>query len=86
MPTLTGSVTKKIIKSAQESSVEELRGEVKRRTGVEIVPQQSHVGESQSNGRVERANRDAQQQTRVMRSQLEGRYGRQIVAKNKKAA
>ena len=51
-----------------------LRNAVKAETGVHVVPEESPIGESQSNGEVEGAVRMIQAQVRTMRLALQSRY------------
>ena len=71
-----------ILKSDQEPSILALLEAVKRELGeaCEIVPEQSPVGEHQSNGQVENAIRIVQAQVRTMRIGLQSRYRRRIKA------
>ncbi len=66
------------IRSDQENAIEELVREIKNKTAVEIVHKESPVGESQSNGVVEKAVQDAQRQVRIMKSGLEERIGTKL--------
>ncbi len=66
------------MRSDQENAIEELVREVKKKTAVEIVHKESPVGESQSNGMVERAVEEVQKQTRIMKSGLEEILGMKL--------
>ena len=69
-----------VLKSDQEPAILALKAEVKRTSGVEIVPELSPVGESQSNGRAERAVRTTKGQFRTMKEALDSRYKDRIPA------
>ena len=66
------------MKSDQEPSILDVKSAVKAQWRGEIVPEESPVGDSQSNGRVERAVRSAQEQVRVLKSALDARYGKKV--------
>ena len=70
------------MKSDQEPSILALLAAVKRelREACEIVPEESPVGEHQSNGQVENAIKNVQGQVRTMRIGLQSRYKRRIKA------
>ncbi len=61
------------VRSDQESSFEDLIRGTKKRAAVDMVPKESPVGDSQSNGMTERTVQDAQRQRLSMKSGLEER-------------
>ena len=68
-----------IMKSGQEASIVELQGEIARRrgspgTGIE----NSKVGDSNSNGKIERAIRDVENMIRTFRSALSANFGEDV--------
>jgi thiol-disulfide isomerase/thioredoxin len=69
-----------ILKSDQGPDILNLLRAVKRerKEDIRIMPEESPVGEHQSNGEVERANQTLQGQFRSMKLALESRYGRVI--------
>ena len=69
-----------VLKSDQEPAILALKAEVKRTSDIEIVPEMSPVGDSQSNGRAERAVRTMKGQFRTMKEALDSRYKDRIPA------
>ena len=69
-----------VLMSDQEPAILALNAEVKRTSEVEIVPEMSPVGESQSNGRAERAVRTMKGQFRTMKEAIDSRYKDRIPA------
>ena len=72
-----------IIKSDQEASIVELQTEIARKRGFEDFGvgtgiENSKVGDSDSNGKIERAIRDVKNLVRTLRSSLESRIGQKI--------
>ena len=65
-----------ILKSDQEPSIKELLRAVKRERAedIEVLMEESPVGEHASNGAVEKAIQDVQAQIRTMRLAVQGRY------------
>jgi hypothetical protein len=76
-----------VLKDDQEPAIKTLRDAVIRRVGalkgesVQIIPEESLVGESQSNGDVESAIKQVQGQIRTLRLNLQARY-QEILADN----
>ena len=70
-----------VIKSDQELALKELLRVVQaeRPEAIELQPEDSPVGESKSNGEIERAIQTMQGQVRALKSNLEGRYKRKIL-------
>ena len=68
------------MKSDQEPSIRELIASVRRErpAGVEIMIEESPVGEHQTNGEVERAIQSVQELMRTMKMALQSRYKRRI--------
>ena len=62
-----------IIKSDQEPAILALKEEVRRSMSEDVMFEESPVGESQSNGRIERAVRTAKGQIRTMKEALDSR-------------
>ena len=71
-----------VCRNDQESPVEALKSAVKREWPGEMVPENSPVGEHQSNGLIERAIQSVQGMIRTMRDALEGRYRMMIDGHN----
>ena len=68
-----------ILKADQEASIKDVqRAVAKARTGHGTAIEQSRVGDSNSNGRVERAIQDLKGLTRTLRSALEENIGEEI--------
>ena len=68
-----------IIKSDQEASITELQSEIaKRRTTVGTGVENSKVGDSNSNGKIERAIRDVKNMIRTLRSSLSASIGTSV--------
>ena len=69
-----------IFKTDQENSIRALMKAVKneRSENIDISPELSLVGESQSNGSIERAIRTIQAQSRTMKMAIESRYKKKI--------
>lgn len=68
-----------ILKADQEPSVTDVQREmVRRRSGHGTAIEQSHVGSSNTNGRIERAIQDAKGLIRTLRSALEEHVGEKI--------
>ena len=63
-----------ILKSDQEPAIVALKDSVSAATGIEVIPEESPVGESQSNGRVERAVRTVKGQIRTMKEAVDSRF------------
>ena len=70
--------TRIIMKSDNEPSVLSLKDEIKRTSGVEIVPEESPAYESKSNGEIEREIQNVQEQFRAMRDALETKVKERI--------
>eukprot|EP00969_Alexandrium_andersonii_P281683 12452248-Alexandrium_andersonii.AAC.1 len=64
-----------ILKRVQEPSLEALKEVAKREDQWDVQLEESPVGESKSNGVIERAAQDGQAQVRTLRDALEGRCG-----------
>eukprot|EP00969_Alexandrium_andersonii_P366171 15467863-Alexandrium_andersonii.AAC.1 len=62
-----------VLKSDQEPSLKALQEAVKREDRWDVQLGESPVGESKSNGVIERAVQDVQAQVRTLRDALEGR-------------
>ena len=74
-------LTKMSIKSDQEPALVDLIRAVKRERGenIEVIkPEHSPVGESQSNGKVERTIRTIQAQVRTLKLMVESKYGASV--------
>ena len=69
-----------MLRSDQEPAILALKSEVRRTSDVEIVPEMSPVGESQSNGGAERAVRTMKGQFRTLKEALDSRYNDRIPA------
>ena len=69
-----------VMKDDQESSIKDLKEQVAKIGGIEVefVPEESPVGESKSNGEVERAIRTVKAQIRAMKDGLETKCGKKI--------
>ena len=67
-----------ILKSDQEPAILALKNEIRKNIKEEVVFEESPVGESQSNGMIERAVRDVKAQIRTMKEALDARYGIRI--------
>ena len=67
-----------IVKSDQEPAILALKMEVRKNLKEEVMFEESPVGESQSNGEVERAVRTVKGQVRTMKEALDSRYGSRI--------
>ena len=72
-----------IVKSDQEASIVELQGEVAKKRGYEDYGigtgiENSKVGDSNSNGKIERANRDVGNLVRTLRSAIEEKIGQKL--------
>ena len=68
-----------IVKSDQEASIVELQGEIaKRRNSIGTGLENSKVGDSNSNGKIERAIRDVENMIRTLRSALSASIGEPI--------
>ena len=71
-----------ILKSDQETALDKVieSAKIHRGPGTQTMTEKSPVGDSKSNGLVERANREVEGQVRTMASALEGKLGRKIPA------
>ena len=68
-----------ILKSDNEASILALKEAVRRETDVEIVTEESPVGDHQANGAIENAVKQVQGQFRVLKDALESHYGKRFV-------
>ncbi len=66
------------MRSDQENAIEELARKIESKTAVGIVHNEFSVGESQSNGMVEKAVQNVQRQVRIMSSGREERSGTKL--------
>ena len=66
--------TKLVMKTDQEPAIMELKDTVRRSRTEEIIPEESPVEDSRSNGYIERAIQEVQGQIRTIKSAVEGRY------------
>ena len=69
---------KVIIKSDQEPAIMALKEEVRRRLDQDVIFEESPIGESQSNGRVERVVRTVKGHIRTMKEALDSRFQERI--------
>ena len=69
-----------ILKSDQEEALKSLRKQLRISVGLDLAEELSAVGDSKSNGKVERANQTIQGQIRTMKLQLENRIQAEIPA------
>ena len=72
-----------LVKSDQEASIVELQTQTAKRReyvdyGIGTGIEHSKVGDSNSNGKIERAIRDVGNQVRTLRSALESTFGRKL--------
>merc|ERR1711973_507294 len=70
--------TKFVLKTDQEPAIMELKDAVRRSRTEEIIPEESPVEDSRSNGYIERAIQEVQGQVRTIKSAVEGRYKEEI--------
>ena len=66
------------LKSDQEPSIVQLQTAIQQQRDTPIIPVNSPVSESESNGRVENAVRRVQEKVRTLRSQVEGNIKQKI--------
>ena len=66
------------IKSDHERSIKKLKAQVRSEYEVEIPEEESRVGDSLSNCRIENVIQQVQGQSRTLKAQLEARLGRAI--------
>ena len=71
-----------ILKSDGEPAILALKAEVKEKIKIDVLCEEPSVGESQSNGEIENANRLMQGQVRTMFDALKARYGFEIDTKH----
>ena len=67
-----------ILKSDQEPAILALKEEIRRTLDIDVIMEESPVGESQSNGRVERAVRTVKGQIRTLKESLDSRFQERI--------
>ena len=67
-----------IMKNDQEPAIIALRTAVKARSTVEVIPEESPIYESASNGEIENTIRTVQDQIRTVKDALESRIGERI--------
>merc|ERR1711888_459003 len=70
--------TKVVMKTDQEPAIMELKDSVRRSRTEEIIPEESPVEDSRSNGYIERAIQEIQGHIRTLKSAVEGRYEEEI--------
>ena len=67
-----------VVKGDQEPAIVSLREAVYLQKGIEVMKEESPVGEHQSNGRIENTIRQIQGVFRSMKDALESRYGKRL--------